>query len=102
MEPHRTERDNAESEWIAKYRAALNETAIPQSWLARIRAALKSALHMIISHSGETANNGPMFFRESRGELQPEETGHPQLLSPQAKSSSKKPNIKPDQVRRAG
>jgi hypothetical protein len=48
--------ENAEQEWIAKYRAALDESPTKQPPLAKIRAALETAWRTAISRVGHADN----------------------------------------------
>ena len=62
--------ENAEQEWIAKYRAALDEIPTKQPPLAKIRAALETAWRTAISHVGH-ADNKPHNKQRPDGELKP-------------------------------
>jgi hypothetical protein len=62
--------ENAEQEWIAKYRAALDEIPTKHRPLAKIRAALEAAWRTAISHVGHSDIKGDNKQR-SDAEVQP-------------------------------
>jgi hypothetical protein len=66
--------ENVEQEWIAKYRAALDEIPTKQPPLARVRAALETAWRTAISRIGHAHNkpdNKPDKKQRPDAEVQP-------------------------------
>ena len=61
------QRENAEQEWIAKYRAAVNEIPRTQPRLTKIRAALETAWRTAISHLGHTIDEQPQIAKSQSG-----------------------------------
>jgi hypothetical protein len=55
-----TQNENAEHEWMAKYRAAVNETPAKQQGLDKIRATLKAAWRKAISRVNSSVDQGPL------------------------------------------
>lgn len=62
-----TQNENAEHEWIAKYRAAVNEIPAQQRGLAKIRATLRSAWRKAISPLNRGVDRGPLKTESQAG-----------------------------------
>lgn len=109
VETHKSE--DPESEWIAKYRAALNQRVIPQSRLVSIRGALESTWHRGISLLSKCTDTGYTYFKKGRATPQSGGMPHPQFLTPARKGSRpeanhkaafEKSNVYHDKARRTG
>ncbi len=62
-----TQNENAEHEWIAKYRAAVNDIPAKQRGLAKIGATLKAAWRKAISPLNRSVNRRPLNIKSQAG-----------------------------------
>ena len=62
-----TQNENAEHEWIAKYRAAVSEIPAEQRGLAKIRATLAAAWRKAISRVKRSIDQGPRNTQSQAG-----------------------------------
>ncbi len=62
-----TQNESAEQQWIAKYRAAVNEIPAEQRGLAKIRATLRAAWCKAISPANRSVDQGPLNTESQAG-----------------------------------
>jgi len=62
-----TQNESSEHEWIAKYRAAVNEIPEKQRGLAKIRATLRAAWRKAISPVNRSVDQGPLNTESQAG-----------------------------------
>ena len=70
-----TQNENAEHEWIAKYRAAVSEIPAKQRGLAKIRASLWAAWRKAISSVNRSVDQGPLNIGSQAGRSSSKRSG---------------------------
>lgn len=55
---HRTHVNDGDEDWIAKYRAALKESPVRQSYFRKLRAAVRRAHQFVVVRVGKVLRHG--------------------------------------------